>query len=108
MWDILQECSEGKTVINKLTLINNVVEMRYRRDQNTGDHTAVIESQFVQMASTSTEFDDSTKLAMFTAIVKNCSEFEPFIMLVGIMKEKSHSWWPMCSLFIEETQRVTG
>lgn len=48
----------GKSVINKLTLINSVLKERYNQGQSIGHHVAVLKSQSVQLSGVATEFDD--------------------------------------------------
>lgn len=106
MWDRMQDQYEWNTVIRILTLTNNVHDMRYRGGQNVGDHNAIVKSKFAQLAFLSTELRDSTKLAILIATLKDCSEFEPLIMSMGIMKEDNHSGKQVTLLFVEETERL--
>lgn len=54
----------------------------------------------------STGFDDSMRLAIFRAIIRNCIEFDPSMTSVGVTKEDGNSWSPLFSSFIKKTKRL--
>lgn len=90
----------------KNDFIKNVLNMTYRRERNKRECIAVLGLQFTRLASTSTELDDSTNVALLIVALKNCSELEPFITSVGVMKEDNRSWGRMSSFFSEETRTL--
>lgn len=53
--------------------------MRYKREQNMVGYYSALESQFTQLTSIKTEFDESTKPAKMILTLKECEEFEPLI-----------------------------
>lgn len=95
MWNRLQERYEGKTVINKFSFVSNVLNMRYRRDQNMADYTAVLESHFARLAFMITKFDDCTKLGILIAALKSCSEFKLMITSMGVTEDDHHTCMQM-------------
>lgn len=51
------------------------------------------------------KFNDSTKLAIMTLTVKECSAFDPLTTSIGVLKEGSHLWRHVLSIFIEYSKR---
>lgn len=105
MWDKLQERYEGKSVLSKLSLIKNLLNMKYGREQNMKDHVAILESQFARLAAMNTEYDDATKLAIMISSLRDNTEFEPFVTSIGLLKEDNQEWTQISTLFIEEANR---
>lgn len=105
LWDRLQERYEGRD-ISQLTLINSLLNMRYRRNQNMENHISVLESQFARLALMSAEFHDSRRLAIVIAALKNYNAFEPLTTSAGVMKKNNHSWRQMFSFFSKENNWV--
>lgn len=100
IWDIPQERYEGKTVINKFSLLSNILKMRYWSEQSMAEHVSVLESHLTQLASMETEFDDFTKFAIIISNLEDQSEFEALITLVVMMKGGVQTWSQVISLFI--------
>lgn len=53
-------------------------------------HIAILESQYAQLASINTEFDDSTKIAIMIGTLENIDELESLATFVFVMKEADY------------------
>lgn len=51
IWGRLQEQNAGKTLLNKLEILNNLLNMNYNAEQIMEDHVAVFDSQCELLAS---------------------------------------------------------
>lgn len=87
MWNRLQKRYEEKMVMNKLTLVNNLLNMKYKHEQILSDHIVMLESQFTRLGFRITEIDDSTQLAIKIPTLKECNTFEPLMTLVTVMEK---------------------
>lgn len=65
---------KAKTIINKLSLVNNLLTDRYKLQQSVGDDYAVLKLPFMRLPSMETDFDDSTKLAILISTLEDHNE----------------------------------
>lgn len=74
-----QERYVGKTVINKITLLRNVLSMRSRNPENLASPVAVLEPRSVLLATMRLKLDDSMKVVVLIATLEDINEYESVI-----------------------------
>lgn len=70
------------------------------------DHITVLESQYVRLATMRSELDDSIKMAIMIAKLKELKELEPYITSISMVKEAGATRRQVCTLFIEEAKHL--
>lgn len=73
-----------------------------------GEQVAVLESQITQLATMRSELDDSMKVDVLIATLKDNSRCEPLIASTNFMNEEEATWRQNFVPFIKEAKDLNG
>lgn len=62
-WEKLSSRYASKSLINRLILINNVLDMKLKNDVQIGDHVAQLKSQFSRLAAMDSAVEEQMQVA---------------------------------------------
>lgn len=64
LWKNVKKDTSGEPVTNKLTTIQNLLNIRYTRRGPIGDYSAMLKSQYTRLVAMQMALDESTKAAV--------------------------------------------
>lgn len=90
--NVLHKIYAGKTVINKLMAIYNLLNIKHSPRENTGYHMRYKKTQFIHLvaAAIDTNFNEATKISMGIETLEAMVDFKPQILSESVMNEADH------------------
>lgn len=114
----LENCQRGmgqnatkvcrKTMINKLSISNTLLNKNFTNGEDMGDDVVSIESQFSRLASIGSTINESMKVAILLSSLLVSNECSPVIASVNTMQEHLTTRNHVTMNFVEEQKRIAG
>lgn len=88
VWDKRSQIYSEKTIIKKLTVLRNLLNMKHMRARNIGDHISILESQYARLEAMQTSLNDSTNVAVLVTTLLNIPDFKLLLTSISVLSEK--------------------
>lgn len=88
-WDNLQDIYAGRTMVNKLRALNNLLNTKCKNDIDVRFHIANLESQYSCLVVVWSTFEESLKAAIMLSSVSNLRRHAPIMASTNSLKEET-------------------
>lgn len=96
----------GFSMVDKLSILNTVLDTKFKRNDHKGIHIAVFRPQFSRLAMMGSKLDESTEVAILLSLLPGKAKFAAFAASVRTIQEQSATWNYVFTLFMEEQKRI--
>lgn len=105
-WEKLQYRYSGKLIISKLAVLNNLLIMKLKGNDEMGDHLAQLDFQFSNHPAMGSKVEEQMKEAILLSSPSKPHEFTHTVASVHTIWEKTSKWSYATDIFIERSKRL--
>lgn len=107
VWNKLQGRYAGQSMVNKLSVLNTLLNMILKKSSNMRDHIAILESQFSRLATMGSNLEESLKVAILLSSLSELMEYNAVTVSINALAESTTTWNYVYLIFMEEQKRLT-
>lgn len=105
-WERHQSWDAGKSMINRLMVLNIFPNIRLRSNNEMVDHVTQLKSQLLRLAAMGSVIEERMKIAVLLSALNNQRERSPTIGSVHMIQHEMATWSYVINIFLERNRRL--
>lgn len=103
---IIESRYASRNLIDESGILNSVMNLRLNKGQDIGDHVALMEAKFTELAAIEDVVSKSMKVAMLISSFLYRRKYRAVLVLINNMKTREAVWEYVTMIFIKEQQTL--